>query len=151
MVDHIRTLLLNREGVSGYRKVADDAADRTLSLIGIDGGDGDDGIVDAVLPVVLSPDLARFRRFYDPRTTPAAARSVYEADGSASLDGVVSRLLGQKGRFTSLSLFTTNNPSAYADLREMRRAAMSKDAPYAVGAVLLACAYRRHLLQTGGV
>lgn len=151
MVDHIRTLLLNPSGTEGYRKVADEAADRTLALIGLTGGDGDAAVVDALLPLVLAPDLAHFRRFYDQRTTPANAGSVYTSDDAVSLDGLYGRLFGQPGWFTTAKVFGAPKPEAFQDLHEMLKAALAADSSYALGAVLLACAYRRQLLQEGGV
>lgn len=145
MVDHVRTLLINRAGVPGYVRASDPVVDSVLALFGI--GEGDADAVDRVLPLAMAPDLRRFRRFFDQRVTPAAHGSVYGRSPDAlSLDGLRGRVLSGEGWWSVLGLFHSDDPGVAGVLAEMREAAVSPDAPYALGAVLLACAYRRWLL-----
>lgn len=66
---------------------------------------------------------------------------------SLSLDGLRDRVLGEKGWWRISGLFYHSDQLVQRRLSDLREAAMSMDAPYALGAVLLACAYRRSLLQ----
>ena len=152
MVDQVETLLLNPSGVPGYRHVVDVSADSVMTLFGVAASDADGkAVVLRLLPLALAPDLARFRRFYDRRVTPRRGQSVYRQPVSAlSPDGLRDRVLGHDGWWTVSGLFQHPDPGVAAVLSEMRAAAVSADAPYALGAVLLACAYRRWLLQGGG-
>ena len=150
MVDHIKLLLLNVTA-SGVRAVEDAASDAVMSLFGVTGSDADASVVDNLMPLALAPDLAVFRRFYDSRTTPRRATSIYRQDSeSLSPSGLYDRVLGHAAWWTTGELFRHDDPAAYAVLSEMRMAASSWDAPYALGAVLLAVAYRRWLMQGGG-
>ena len=150
MTDPVKTLLLNKSGVSGFRHVADAPSDVVMARFDID-GDGIDAVVDRVLPLALAPDLSRFRKFYDPRITPQRPLSVYRQPAETlSPAGLYSHVLGYDGWWSAAALFQHADPAVAAVLGEMRAAAMSGDAPYALGAVLLAVAYRRWLLQGGG-
>ena len=147
MIDHVKLLLMNRTE-SGIRHVEDVASDAVMALFGVTGAAGDSSVVDRLLPLALAPDLARFRRFYDSRTTPNGVSSIYRQDSeSLSPDGLYDKVLGHAGWWTTGELFRHDDPAAYAVLSEMRMAASSWDAPYALGAVLLAVAYRRWLMQ----
>jgi hypothetical protein len=141
MIDHVKTLLLDAGAAS------DGPADAVLALFGIGVGGDDADIVDRLLPLALAPDLRRFRRFFDRRVTPSPAGSVYSraADG-LSPDGLWRRVLASDGRWLVSALFRHDDREAADVLADMRAAAFSHDAPYALGAVLLACAYRRWLL-----
>lgn len=150
MVDQVRTLLLNPSGVPEYRRVADAPSDAAMALFAVAGDDAS-AAVDRVLPLALAPDLARFRRFYDPRVTPSRPASVYrQPAGALSPTGLYERVLGYEGWWSVVGLFQHADPAVAAVLGEMRAAVTSTDAPYALGAVLLAVAYRRWLLQGGG-
>lgn len=160
MVDHVRTLLINPPSSDGYVRVADPEADAVLALLGATGTDLDAALVDRLLPLALAPDLAWARDVFDPRTRPTSGeRSVYRMSYEASdpsgrtvslaLDGVHGKLLGTEGWWTVQRLFTHPDPVVRARLSDLRDAAMGKDGAYALGAVLLACAYRRHVLQGG--
>jgi len=152
MVDQVKTLLVNPRGVAGYRHVVDTPSDSVMSLFGVASGAADcESAVSRVMPLALAPDLARFRRFYDSRVTPGRTQSVYrQSSDSLSPVGLYARVLGSEGWWTVSGLFQHNDPEAYAVLAELRAAASSTDAPYALGAVLLAVAYRRWVLQGGG-
>lgn len=153
MVDHIKSLLLNGIGSEGARSVVDAPSDSVMALFGVtpDDADGSYVLVDRLMPLALAPDLARFRRFYDPRVTPRVRLSVYRTSSAMlSPAGMYDRVLGHDGWWTTGELFNHSDPAAYEVLSEMRAAATSGDAPYAIGAVLLAVAYRR-LLLNGGV
>lgn len=103
--------------------------------------------VDRVLPLAMAPDLRSFRRFFDQRVTPAARGSVYARSADElSPDGLRGRVLSGDGWWSVLGLFHSDDPGVAGVLAGMRAAALSPDAPYALGAVLLACAYRRWLL-----
>ena len=148
MVDHVRTLLLNSDGVQGYRRVVDGPADSVLALFGVT---NDADSVDRVLPLAMAPDLACFRRFFDSRTIPSAPGSIYsQTDSTLSVAGLRNRVLSGSGWWVVLTLFNSSDAAVADVLRDMRAAAASNDAPYALGAVLLACAYRRWVLQRGG-
>lgn len=147
MVDHVRTLLVNPSGISGYGHVTDAPADAALRLFGVTGDEVAEAVVDTVLPLALAPDLVSFRRFYDTRTTPSARKSVYRETYAVELDGLYDRVFGSEGWWTVLPVFSHPDPAINANLSEMREAARSLDSAYALGAVLLACAYRRHILQ----
>jgi len=150
MTDQVRTLLLNPSGVPGYRRVADAPSDAVMALFGAT-GDAAASAVAWLVPLALAPDLSHFRRFYDPRVTPPRPSSVYRQPASAlSPSGLYDRVLGREGWWTVAGLFQYGDPAVAAVLSEMRAAAASGDAPYALGAVLLAVAYRRWVLQGGG-
>lgn len=93
----------------------------------------------------------------DPWRMPPPARSVYRMSYTASdpsgrklslsLDGLHDRLLGKDAWWKTSALFSHQDPLVQQRLNDLRDAALSIDSAYAVGAVLLACAYRRHLLQ----
>lgn len=151
MIDHVRTLLLNPSDVPGYRRVTDDPADAVLARFGLSGNASTDVVhVARLLPLALAPDLAAFRTTFDPRTTPPAPTSVY-ATADAALDpgGLYDAVLGDSVRVGLSALFTTTDDGARPTLDGLWAAARCRDAPYALGAVLLACAYRRQLLQGG--
>lgn len=163
MVDHVRTLLINRDDEqSGYKRVSDGPADRVMALFGVTGecAEVDSAAVDLVLPLALAPDLIGFRSRFDTRLTPPGAGSVYRHEYQAccggddcvplSADGVYQRVLGPNGRGAVLSLFGASDSANYADLAKLREAALSMDGAYALGAVLLACAFRRLVLLEGG-
>lgn len=155
MVDQVKKLLLNMSGVPGMRKVSDAPSDTVMSLFGVTGADSDADsgadVVERLLPLALAPDLAAFRRFYDGRTTPAAASSVYRtAAAGLSPDGLYERILGRDGWWKASALFQHADPAVYAVLADMRDGVTGKDAAYALGAVLLAVAYRRWILQGEG-
>ena len=152
MVDHVRTLLLNPDGVPAYRQVRDKPADDALALFGITGsGSAAAAAVDLVLPLAMAPDLSVFRTCFDQRVTPSAPSSVYTQTADAlSPTGLYGKVLQADGWWTVSALFHADRPDALAVLTGLRAAACSQDAPYALGAVLLACAYRRHILQDGG-
>jgi hypothetical protein len=155
MVDQVKKLLLNRSGVPGMRKVSDAPSDAVMSLFGVTGADSDydsdADVVERLLPLALAPDLVAFRRFYDGRTTPVAEASVYRtAKDGLSPDGIYGRILGRDGWWKVSALFQHDDPAVYAVLADMRDGVSGKDAAYALGAVLLAVAYRRWILQGGG-
>lgn len=151
MIDHVRTLLLNPDGVPGYRRVSDSESDAVLELFGFGAGD-DATAVDRVLPLAMAPDLAVFRRLFDDRVTPASGGSVYsQTEATLSVSGLSSRVLSSDGWWRVSALFSPTGSMSADMLSAMRAAASSHDAPYALGAVLLACAYRRFVLQGGGV
>ncbi len=149
MVDHVRTLLLNPADKPGYERAEDPEADAALALFGVDGTDK--AAVDAVLPLAMADDLAWCRVHFDKRVLPRARTSVYASSGEPSLDGLYERVLGHEGRWAVSGLFMHSDPSVASELSEMRAAAFGMDAPYALGAVLLACAYRRLVAQKGDV
>ena len=156
MIDQVRTLLLNRPDMAGYRRVADVPADTTMALFGVSGLESsaaeDAAAVDRLLPLALAPDLSHFRRFYDPRVTPPRPSSVYrQSAATLSPVGLYDRVLGHEGWWTVSNLFQHADPAVASVLSEMRSAATGGDAPYALGAVLLAVTYRRWILQGGGV
>ena len=156
MIDHVRVLLLNPAAAAGYRRVADVPADAAMALFGVSGLESsaseDATAVDRLLPLALAPDLSHFRRFYDPRVTPPRPLSVYRQSASTlSPTGLYDRVLGHEGWWTVSGLFQHVDPAVASVLSEMRLSATSGDAPYALGAVLLAVAYRRWILQGGGV
>lgn len=156
MIDQVRALLLNRSDTAGYRRVADVSADAVMALFGVSGLESsapeDATVVDRLLPLALAPDLSHFRRFYDPRVTPPRPSSVYRQSASTlSPAGLYDRVLGHEGWWTVSGLFQYADPAVASVLSEMRSAAASGDAPYALGAVLLAVAYRRWILQGGGI
>lgn len=70
MVDQIRRLLENPPTGDGYVHVTDGPSDAAMSLFGLSGTYLDVGIVDRILPLALSPDLAWARDVFDPRLTP---------------------------------------------------------------------------------
>lgn len=143
MIDQVKTLLLNPVGVSGYRHVADAPSDVVMGLFDVD--------TDRILPFAMSPDLLCFRRFYDQRTTPPRQSSVYRRPASElSVSGLYDRVFGRDGWWKVAALFQHDDLAVASVLAEMRAAALSGDAVYALGAVLLAVAYRRWLLQGGG-
>lgn len=143
MVDQVRVLLANPSDVPGYVHVVDPVSDAVMDIFG--------GNVDLFLPFALAPDLSRFRRFYDSRTTPVRPSSVYRQPAdSLSVPGVYDRVLGGDGWWKVSAVFQHADPGVAVVLSEMRDAAMSGDAVYALGAVLLAVAYRRWLLQGRG-
>lgn len=150
MVDHVRTLLLNRQDWNGH--VSDPAVNETLALFGVSGLDdsADEAAIDAVLPLAMADDLAWCRSHFDQRVTRRPRGSVYAASAGPSLDGLYGRVLGDEGRWKTAGLFIHADPSVASELAKMRAAAFGMDAPYALGAVLLACAYRRLVAQTGG-
>lgn len=90
-----------------------------------------------------------------PPQPPSVYRTEYSASDpsgktvSLSLDGLRDRVLGQEGWWRISGLFSHPDPAVRQRLSDLRAAARSMDAPYALGAVLLACAYRRSLLQGG--
>lgn len=146
MVDHIRTLLLNPGDRTDYRPVSDATADKVLVLFA--DGAVDARFVDKVLPLALAPDLVSFRTAFDPRLTPPAVTSVYrDEDTGLDLSGVYARVLGDEGWWTTSLVFNHPDPSVARVLRGLRDAARSQDSAYALGTVLLACAYRRLILQ----
>ena len=99
----------------------------------------------------MAPDLSRFRAPFDPRVTPAPQESVYtQSADSLSPSELHARVLSSDGWWAMSGLFQSTDPAALAFLDDMRLAAACRDAPYALGAVLLACAYRRLLAQSGG-
>ena len=149
MVDHVKALLLNTADTPGYHPVVDVPSDAVLSLFGFGvDAETDALVVEQVLPLALAPDLQEFRRFFDRRVTPAAAGSVYaQTPGTLSQDGLRSKVLDADGWWRVSELFHAADPDVLSVLTDMRAAAASADAPYALGAVLLACAYRRWLLQ----
>ena len=147
MVDHVRTLLLNPADRAGYEKVSDSEADEALAMFGIDGANAAD--VDAVLPLAMADDLAWCRSHFDQRVLPRVRTSVYSSAGEPSLDGLYEKVLGHEGRWAISGLFMHSDPSVSSELAKMREAAFGMDAPYALGAVLLACAYRRLVAQNG--
>lgn len=153
MVDHIKTLLLNRDGVAGYRKVNDAPSDAVMSLFGVTGSPDDTIVaVERLLPFALAPDLDRFRRFFDGRVTPQDHLSPYrQTADTLSVPGLYEKVLEGAGRWAVLGLFRSEDPLVQSVLDEMYDAALCRDAPYAIGAVLIACAYRRLVLQGGGV
>lgn len=157
MVDHIRTLLLNPRDLPGYLRAEDGPADRALALFGLDGSDADAARVDVILPFALADDLAWFSGRFDPRRSPAGLTTVYrhayatESGASLSLDGLRAAVLGPNGWWAIAPVFSHRDPLVTQELMALRRAAGSRDAAYALGAVLLACAYRRQLLQEGGL
>ena len=135
--------------------MSDAPSDAVMALFGVGGGTAADAdVVDRLMPLALAPDLLRFRRFYDPRVTPPAPRpvsSVYrQAVDALSPAGLYDRVLGPDGWWRAAAVFQHEDPAVAAVLGEMQEAATSGDAPYALGAVLLAVAYRRWLLQGGG-
>ena len=155
MTDQVRVLLLNPSDAPGYRHVSDAPSDVVMALFGADGGSAvAEAAVDRLMPLALAPDLSRFRRFYDPRVTPPATRSVSsvyrQAADALSPAGLYDRVLGSDGWWRAAAAFQHEDPAVAAVLGEMREAATGGDAPYALGAVLLAVAYRRWLLQGGG-
>lgn len=159
MIDHIRHLLVNDGSVPGIAKVSDAAADAALLRFGVEGRGPDAAVVDAVLPLALAPDLVQFRRVFDARTTPPGSGSVYRHDyktcdsvrcASLRLDDLYDRVLGEDGWWVVAPVFSHPDPSVNAVLSGLRSAAMSMDAAYALGSVLLACAYRRLILQPEG-
>lgn len=89
-----------------------------------------------------------------PPPPPSVYRSTYEASDpsgatlSLSLDGLYDRIRGQTGWWTASALFSHKDPLVQQRLSALREAAMSMDSAYALGAVLLACAYRRWLLSS---
>ena len=146
MVDHIRTLLLNPGDRTDYRPVSDAVTDKVLVLFA--DGAVDAFFVDKVLPLALAPDLVPFRTAFDQRLTPPAMTSVYrDEDTGIDLSGVYARVLGDEGWWTTSRVFNHPDPAVASVLRGLRDAALSKDSAYALGAVLLACAYRRLILQ----
>lgn len=150
MVDHIRILLLNPTGLPEYRHVTDSAADAVMGLFGVRGDDSaaDSSTVSRLLPLVYADELVHFRRFFDHRVTPAAPMSIYRtAATELSPAGLHKSILGVDGWWVVTRLFMSDDPIVFNNLQEMREAATSYDAPYALGAVLLACAYRRLILQ----
>lgn len=158
MKDHIRHLLVNDGSVPGLVKVTDQAADDVMRLFGATGDITDGAVVDAVLPLALAPDLSEFRSEFDRRVTPSVTGSVYRHEYAACddakcvsllLNGVYSRVLGLEGWWTTSRLFSHRDPAVQAVLSSLRAAAMSMDSVYALGAVLIACAYRRLVLQGG--
>lgn len=154
MVDHVRTLLLNPVGVPGYQHVTDGPADRVLAMFGMrcDGSDYDADLLDKLLPLAEAPDLRRFRRFFDPRVTPRDVRSIYRTPCTGlSTEGLYDKILSAGSWWQVAELFQATDPVVLADLVEMRGAASCMDAPFALGAVLLACAYRRLVLQDRGM
>lgn len=153
MVDQVELLLLNKAGVAGYRRVSDAPADGVMQRFGVpsDGSGADASVVSGLLSLALAPDLSRFRRFYDVRTTPRGGASVYrQTAAQLSVAGLYDRVLGPEGWWVAAELFNHADPGVAAVLADMREAASCADAAYALGAVLLACAYRRWLLQGGG-
>lgn len=155
MIDQVKALLLNGRGISGLRRVSDAASDAVMALFGVSGAevdaDADGSVVSRLMPLALAPDLSRFRRFYDPRVTPPGQSSIYRtATDDLSPSGLYDRVLGHEGWWTVTTVFSHADPAVAVVLAEMRSAAMSGDAPYALGAVLLAVAYRRWILQGGG-
>ena len=163
MVDHIRTLLLNPEGTPGYRKVSDAPSDKVLTLFGFSGKcqESDEALADALVPLALCADLAEFRTAFDGRVSPPhRARSVYRSvycdqectDCTAvSLDGLHDRVFGQEGRWALAPLFQHDDPSLMLTLSSLRSCTRVPDGPYALGAVLIACALRRLFLQGEGI
>lgn len=158
MINHIRHLLVNADGVPGLRKVEDRPTDDALRLFGITGSGPDGAVVDALLPLALSPDLASFREAFDPRTTPSEHGSVYRHDYTACddvrcasllLNGIYQKVLGPEGWWTLANLFSHPDPAVQGVLSDLRAAARSMDSAYALGAVLIVCAYRRLILQEG--
>lgn len=161
MVDHVRTLLVNRADFpTGYDPVEDAPSDRVMALFGVSRlcKDADVAAVDLVLPLALAPDLAEFRSRFDSRITPSAPLSVYRHRYEATcgdesvpitLDGTYARVLSGDGRLAVSALFGAADPAIYAELARLREASMASDGPYALGAVLLACATRRAVLQEG--
>ena len=162
MVDHVRTLLVNRADFpTGYDPVEDAPADRVMALFGVSRlcKDADVAAVDLVLPLALAPDLAEFRSRFDSRIPPSAPLSVYrhryEATcGGASvpitLDGTYARVFCGEGRLAVRAVLGAGDQAICAELSRLREASMASDGPYALGAVLLACATRRAVLQEGG-
>lgn len=146
MVDHVRTLLLNPDGRADYRRVSDPASDNALVLFC--GGEPDEAFVDKVLPLALAPDLVSFRTAFDQRVTPSSRTSVYRDDDTLfSLSGAYERVLGVKGWWVTSLVFTHSDLSVARVLGGLRDAARSKDSAFALGAVLIACAYRRLVMQ----
>lgn len=149
MLDQIRTLLLNPTDAIGYTHVDDAASDVALGLLAGDNA-VDAAFVDKVLPFALAPDLAWARSAFDSRVTPQFTLSVYRDDDMGiDLSGAYTRALTGDGRWKTARVFEYSDPAVYAVLRGLRAAALSLDAAYAVGAVLVACAYRRLILQGG--
>lgn len=147
MLDQIRTLLLNPTDETGYVHVDDVASDVALSLLA---GDSpvDDAFVDKVLPFALAADLAWARSAFDSRVTPRSTLSVYRDDDTGiDLSGAYARALTGDGRWKTARVFEHSDPEVYGVLRGLRDAALSLDSAYAIGAVLIACAYRRLILQ----
>lgn len=153
MVDQVRSLLINRTSGRDYVQVDDSRSDEVLLRFGVSPTMGDEELasaVDAVLPLAMAPDLATFRRFYDQRVTPVRTGSVYctvYGLGGHSLTGLYDRVLGPEGWWTTARLFEHDDVETGAVLADMLPAARTKDAAFALGAVLLACAYRRFMLQ----
>lgn len=157
MVDEVRTLLVNPPTGDGYLHVDDGPADTAVTLFGLGGTSLDAQLVDRLLSLALAPDLVWARDVFDPRVTPEADQSIYRSTYevsdlsgqtlSLSLDGLYDRVLGSEGRWRIAALFTHPDKDVGERLTALRDAAFGKDAAYALGAVLLACAYRRKLLQ----
>lgn len=155
MTDHVRALLQNR----GASRVKDEPSDRALALFGLGGTAIDDPRIDLLLPLALAPDLSWARDVFDGRTTPPAPKSVYRAQYELSdnaghtvsldLTGLYAEVLGQEGWWTVSPVFSHPDPLVQERLSDLRDAARSMDAQFALGAVLLACAYRRWLLGEG--
>lgn len=149
MIDEVRTLLLNPAGVAGYRRVADAPADRVMALFGVLTPD-DAAAVDRLMPLALAPDLRGLRRFFDGRTTSMPTGSVYRDSCLPDVpDGLYDTVFGG-GWWAVAALFDAADPVTAGELREFSAAVESADSAYAIGAVLLACAYRRRMLQEGG-
>ena len=151
MIDHIKTLLLNPDNVPGYRKVTDSTVDAVLARFGITGSSSsDDTAVERVLPLAMAPDLACFRGPFDKRVTPRDPESPYRQTGdSLSTGSLYADVLTGDGRWVVSGLFQVRDMSVQSVFDDLHDAAFSRDAPYALGAVLLACAYRRLILQGG--
>lgn len=154
MTDHIRTLLLNpKDGVPGYRHVSDQQVDAVLRLFGVTGEDTDSVAIDRVMPLALSPELGRFRDVFDSRVSPASPGSVYRDSGQdhgMASRGLYSSVLTGNGLSSVLQLFSSDDPATGERMYALRDAVLSHDACYALGAVLITCAYRRLLLQQEG-
>lgn len=73
MVDHVRRLLENPPTGDGYVHVTDGPSDVAMSLFGLSGTYLDVRIVDRILPLALSPDLAWARDVFDQRLTPSGS------------------------------------------------------------------------------
>lgn len=154
MIDHVRHLLIGRSP-DGASLASDYATDAVLSSLGVLKASGAaEVMVDALLPLALAPDLEEFRALFDARRTPATPGSVYSTEYSVegvdvSLNEVHSKVFGEEGWFTTAQLFQTQNLALLPTLSRLREAAMTRDSAYALGAVLIACAYRRMLLEKG--
>lgn len=168
MVNHIRTLLLNEfpRNVTGiyvprtFVPVPVPAALRAIEhmIFGDNTGDDKRAVVDALLPLCHTPELAPYMYKFDARVTYAGARRLRMIDMCATNAATVSEATELLGRITGTAVFGSGAtalfrwPAQAQDMAALQSAAFSPtEGVLRVAAMMIAFAYQLERARTGGV